>query len=141
MATNNSGAAGKGRSSSGASFLGHIKGKRVNVKLNDGTVYAGALICIDGNLNVVLENVTLFDSIEEAQNLQASKEVNGDNEKFSEVFIRGNNVCYIAPTSTVQGSDGSSSDSSSSSSRKSGSNEDSSSSVPSHQAMIQTVGQ
>ena len=58
---------GGGKNRTSGAFLGLIKGKRVNAKLNDGSVYAGALICIDGNLNVVLENVTLFDSIEEAQ--------------------------------------------------------------------------
>ena len=58
MTSNNS------KSRSAGDFLSQIKGKRVFVKLNDGTVYKGAFICTDGNLNVVLENVTLWDSIE-----------------------------------------------------------------------------
>ena len=52
------------KSRSAGDFLSQIKGKRVLVKLNDGTVYAGSFICMDGNLNVVLEKVTLFDSID-----------------------------------------------------------------------------
>ena len=47
-------------------FLNKIKGKRCMVKLNDASVYAGSFICMDGNLNVVLENATLFESIEQA---------------------------------------------------------------------------
>jgi len=76
---------------------------------------------MDGNLNVVLENVTLWDSVEQAQKQTTSK--NGSsNETFSDVFIRGNNVCYITPStdgktagegssSSSSGSSGSSSDS------------------------------
>ena len=38
-----------------ADFIKMIKGKPVQVKLNDGTEYRGTFICLDGNLNVVLE--------------------------------------------------------------------------------------
>ena len=47
-------------------FLQNLKNKRIYVKLNDNSVYEGNLICIDGNLNTVLESVTLHDSMEEA---------------------------------------------------------------------------
>lgn len=53
-------------------FVARLKHKRVYVKLNDGTAYAGTLICIDGNLNTVLESAALFDSIEEAQSAKGS---------------------------------------------------------------------
>lgn len=54
------------------------------VKLNDGTVYKGTYICLDGNLNTVLEK---------CEELKDGKVIN----KFGDIFIRGNNVCYIAP--------------------------------------------
>lgn len=91
---NNSGPSGTGP----GDFLNKIKGKRVFVKLNDSTVYAGAFICMDGNLNVVMENVTLYDSMEQAQSTNP-KDREASNEVFSDVFIRGNNVCYIVPAS------------------------------------------
>jgi len=36
-------------------FITSIKGRAVRVKLTDNSVYEGKFICIDGNLNVVLE--------------------------------------------------------------------------------------
>ena len=51
-------------SSRAGDFLSRLQGKRVLTKLNDGTVYGGTFICMDGNLNVVLENATLFDSVD-----------------------------------------------------------------------------
>ena len=132
MATNGSSAAqskSQAPKASSGDFLGLIKGKRVYAKLNDGQVYAGSLICIDGNLNVVLENVTLFDSINEAQDSTAVAE-SSQKEHFSEVFIRGNNVCYIAPAQTSLKDESSGSPSGNSGS--SNSDEESSSSAPSH---------
>ena len=38
-------------------FLKLIRGKQVQVKLNDGSIYLGTFVCMDGCLNVVLENV------------------------------------------------------------------------------------
>ena len=75
-------------------FVTRLKHKRVYVKLNDGSTYAGILICIDGNLNTVLEAAALFDSIELAQASKGSAA--RAKETFSDAFIRGNNVCYIA---------------------------------------------
>ena len=73
-------------------FLTKIKGKRVLVKLNDGMVYSGNFICMDGNLNVVLETAELYENLQLAESREP-----GGREEFSDVFIRGNNVCYIAP--------------------------------------------
>jgi len=38
-------------------FLKALKNQQVRVKLNDGSNYVGTFVCMDGNLNVVLENV------------------------------------------------------------------------------------
>ena len=65
------------------------------MKVNDGSVYLGVLICIDGNLNTVLEGVTLYQDMQQATDGKSHPE----NETFGEVFIRGNNVCYMAPKS------------------------------------------
>jgi len=61
-----------------------IKGRAVNVKLNDGSEYHGTFICLDGNLNTVLEK---------CEEIKDGKVVG----KFGDIFVRGNNVCYIAP--------------------------------------------
>ena len=49
---------------------------------------------MDGNLNVVLENVVMWDSHERMKQKQSMAD---ESEVFSDVFIRGNNVCYITP--------------------------------------------
>lgn len=67
-----------------ADFLKMIKGRPVTVKLNDGTIYRGTFICLDGNLNTVLEK---------CEELKDGKVIN----KFGDMFVRGNNVCYISP--------------------------------------------
>lgn len=67
-----------------ADFLKMIKGRPVNVKLNDGSEYHGTFICLDGNLNTVLEKCEEF---------KDGKSIG----KFGDIFIRGNNVCFIAP--------------------------------------------
>lgn len=41
-------------------FLKLIKGKPVQVKLNDGSEYRGTFICLDGCLNIVLEKCEEF---------------------------------------------------------------------------------
>ena len=69
-------------------FLKLIKGKPVTVKLNDSpsTEYHGIFICLDGCLNIVLEK---------CEEIVGGKVMN----KFGDLFIRGNNVQYIAPLS------------------------------------------
>ena len=69
-----------------ADFLKMIKGRPIRVKLNDGTEYKGTFICLDGNLNIVLEK---------CEELKDGKVIN----KFGDVFIRGNNVSYLSPLS------------------------------------------
>jgi U6 snRNA-associated Sm-like protein LSm6 len=71
-----------------ADFLKLIKGNTVMVKLNDGTEYRGTFICLDGCLNVVLEK---------CEERSGTKVLN----KFTDLFIRGNNVLYIAPVSVA----------------------------------------
>ncbi len=66
-------------------FLKTIKGRPVQVVLNDGSEYRGTFICLDGCLNVVLEK---------CEEVTAQGKVVG---KYGDLFIRGNNVQYIAP--------------------------------------------
>ena len=69
-----------------ADFLRLLKGKQVTVKLNDGaTEYRGTYICLDGCLNIVLERCEEL--------LYGQPTAN----RFGDLFIRGNNVQYIAP--------------------------------------------
>ena len=57
----------------------------MRVKLYSNEEYCGKFRCMDGNLNLVLENCTFEGSL------------------LSEVFIRGNNVMYITPTESLKG--------------------------------------
>ena len=76
-------------------FVGKLKGKQVRVKLNDGSNYVGKFVCMDGCLNVVLEDVITFP---ETLGDELSVPENQDEDNtFSECFIRGNNLCYITP--------------------------------------------
>lgn len=63
-------------------FLREIIGKTVKVKLNNGSDYKGTLRCLDGCLNIVLENTEEY--------------INGElKRKYGDAFIRGNNVFYV----------------------------------------------
>mmetsp|Transcript_18047 Transcript_18047/g.30868 ORF Transcript_18047/g.30868 Transcript_18047/m.30868 type:complete len:86 (+) Transcript_18047:130-387(+) len=74
-----------GISKSPAEFLSAIKGKPVLVKLNNGVDYKGILACLDGYMNIAME--------------QTEEYVNGQlKNKYGDAFIRGNNVLYIATT-------------------------------------------
>ncbi|KJE91043.1 U6 snRNA-associated Sm-like protein LSm6, partial [Capsaspora owczarzaki ATCC 30864] len=65
-----------------SAFLRHIIGKPVVVKLNSGVEYKGLLACLDGYMNIALE--------------QTEEYVNGQlKSKYGDAFIRGNNVLYI----------------------------------------------
>jgi small nuclear ribonucleoprotein (snRNP)-like protein len=59
-------------------FLNQAYGRKVIVKLTNNNEYRGILICIDGTMNVVLEQC------EEISNGQIIN-------RYSDVFIRGNN--------------------------------------------------
>ncbi|KAH0874166.1 hypothetical protein HID58_071528 [Brassica napus] len=70
-----------------ADFLKSIRGRPVVVKLNSGVDYRGILACLDGYMNIAME--------------QTEEYVNGQlKNKYGDAFIRGNNVLYI---STVKG--------------------------------------
>ncbi|KAG2454902.1 hypothetical protein HYH02_000732 [Chlamydomonas schloesseri] len=72
-----------GVSKTPAEFLKAIKGKAVLVKLNSGVDYRGILACLDGYMNIAME--------------QTEEYVNGQlKNKYGDAFIRGNNVLYIS---------------------------------------------
>ncbi|KXZ48636.1 hypothetical protein GPECTOR_26g539 [Gonium pectorale] len=76
-----------------AEFLKAIKGKAVLVKLNSGVDYRGILACLDGYMNIAMEQTEVGDwdmrSWEEYVNGQLKN-------KYGDAFIRGNNVLYIS---------------------------------------------
>lgn len=64
-------------------FLKQITGRQVVVKLHSGGDYRGTLRCLDGYMNIVLE--------------QAEEYINGNfKRRYGDAFIRGNNVFYIS---------------------------------------------
>ncbi|KAJ2000721.1 U4/U6-U5 snRNP complex subunit lsm6, partial [Coemansia thaxteri] len=64
-------------------FLNHIQGRRVFVRLNSGIDYKGVLACLDGYMNIALE--------------QTEEYVDGElRNRYGDAFIRGNNVLYIS---------------------------------------------
>ena len=66
-----------------SNFLKQIIGWPVVVKLNSGVDYQGVLACLDGYMNIALE--------------QTKEYVNGQlKNKYGDAFIRGNNVLYIS---------------------------------------------
>ncbi|CAI7923540.1 unnamed protein product [Closterium sp. NIES-53] len=66
-------------------FLKAIRGRPVVVKLNSGVDYRGILACLDGYMNIAME--------------QTEEYVNGQlKNKYGDAFIRGNNVLYISTT-------------------------------------------
>eukprot|EP00871_Galdieria_phlegrea_P002568 jgi/Galph1/3311/GphlegSOOS_G1962.1 len=66
-----------------ADFLKEVIGKPVLVKLNSGVEYRGVLACLDGYMNIAMEQT------EEYVGSQLKN-------KYGDTFIRGNNVLYIA---------------------------------------------
>ena len=55
----------------------------MSVKLNSGTDYKGVLACLDGYMNIAME--------------QTEEYVDGQlKAKYGDCFIRGNNVLYIS---------------------------------------------
>ncbi|KAL3763287.1 hypothetical protein ACHAWU_008990 [Discostella pseudostelligera] len=64
-------------------FLKAVLGRPVNVRLNSGTDYRGVLACLDGYMNIAME--------------QTEEYVDGQlKSKYGDCFIRGNNVMYIS---------------------------------------------
>ena len=59
-------------------FLKSVLGRPVDVKLNNGVEYRGILACLDGYMNIAME--------------QTKEYVNGQlNSQYGDCFIRGNN--------------------------------------------------
>ncbi|KAL1785117.1 U6 snRNA-associated Sm LSm6 [Sigmodon hispidus] len=70
-------------------FLKQIIGRPVVVKLNSGVDYRGVLACLDGYMNIALE--------------QTEEYVNGQlKNKYGDAFIRGNNDLCIKPVLPVR---------------------------------------
>ena len=64
-------------------LLKQIIRRPVVVKLNSGVDYRGVLACLDGYMNIALE--------------QTEEYVNGQlKNKYGDAFIQGNNVLYIS---------------------------------------------
>ncbi|PAA63711.1 hypothetical protein BOX15_Mlig001762g2 [Macrostomum lignano] len=64
-------------------FLKQIIHRPVVVKLNSGVDYRGVLVCLDGFMNIVLD--------------QTEEYINGQlKAKYGIAFLRGNNVLYIS---------------------------------------------
>uniref|UniRef100_A0A6B2LVE5 Sm domain-containing protein n=1 Tax=Arcella intermedia TaxID=1963864 RepID=A0A6B2LVE5_9EUKA len=67
-------------------FLKKVLGRVVVVKLNSGVTYRGILACLDGYMNIAMEQTQEF--------------VNGQlKDTYADTFIRGNNVLYIRTVS------------------------------------------
>jgi len=72
-----------GPSGSPTEFLKAVIGKRVVVRLLSGVDYRGQLSCLDGYMNIAME--------------QTEEYVGGKlTNRYGEAFIRGNNVLYIS---------------------------------------------
>ncbi|BGP42960.1 U4/U6-U5 snRNP complex subunit lsm6 [Rhodotorula kratochvilovae] len=64
-------------------FLKGVVGQPVVVRLNSGVDYRGILSCLDGYMNIALE--------------QTEEYVNGrKTNDYGDAFVRGNNVLYIS---------------------------------------------
>mmetsp|Transcript_19416 Transcript_19416/g.23622 ORF Transcript_19416/g.23622 Transcript_19416/m.23622 type:complete len:93 (-) Transcript_19416:2281-2559(-) len=74
---------GKGKKKTPSDFLKQVVGRPVIVKLNSGVDYRGVLACLDGFMNIALE--------------QTEEYVGGElKNRYGDCFIRGNNVLYIS---------------------------------------------
>ncbi|XP_020595748.1 U6 snRNA-associated Sm-like protein LSm6 [Phalaenopsis equestris] len=84
------GGGGGGSVKTPADFLKSIRGRPVVVKLNSGVDYRGILACLDGYMNIAME--------------QTEEYVNGQlKNKYGDAFIRGNNVLYISTSKRTVG--------------------------------------
>ena len=69
--------------SSPSEFLKGVLGRAVVIKLNHGIEYRGILACLDGYLNVALE--------------QTEEYIDGElSARLGDCFVRGNNVLHIS---------------------------------------------
>ncbi|KDQ51380.1 hypothetical protein JAAARDRAFT_185175 [Jaapia argillacea MUCL 33604] len=75
-------------SGSPSDFLKGVVRKRVVVRLTSGVDYRGVLSCLDGYMNIALE--------------QTEEYVNGRvTNRYGDAFIRGNNVLYISAAEAI----------------------------------------
>lgn len=95
-----------------AAFLRSIKGRPVSVRLNSGVDYRGTLVCLDGYMNIAMEQTEVRAEVDRRQQcsprscgppdvmyspLTPQEYVNGVlKNKYGDTFIRGNNVLYSA---------------------------------------------
>ncbi|PFH45468.1 hypothetical protein AMATHDRAFT_119618, partial [Amanita thiersii Skay4041] len=69
-------------------FLKNVVGKKVVVRLSSGVDYQGILSCLDGYMNIALE--------------QTEELVNGRvTNQYGDAFVRGNNVLYISAAEAI----------------------------------------
>ncbi|KAG7528441.1 hypothetical protein FFLO_06150 [Filobasidium floriforme] len=74
-------------SGSPAEFLKNVVGKQVKVQIGSGIDYEGTLSCLDGYMNVAMENTR--------------EVVNGEmKNSYGDAFIRGNNGKCTCPISS-----------------------------------------
>ena len=64
-------------------FLKQVLGRPVVVKLNSGEDYRGILACLDGFMNIAMEQTEEY----------SDGQLKG---RYGDCFIRGNNVLYIS---------------------------------------------
>ncbi|TFK61674.1 Sm-like ribonucleo protein [Pluteus cervinus] len=69
-------------------FLKNVVGKRVIVRLTSGVDYRGVLSCLDGYMNIAMEQTEEF-----VNDVKTNK--------YGDAFIRGNNVLYISAAETL----------------------------------------
>jgi len=77
------GGMGVGKATTPSDLLRDIRGRQVVVRLTTGVDYKGILACLDGYMNVAME--------------QTEEWVGGElKNTYGDAFIRGNNVLYIS---------------------------------------------
>ncbi|KAH8072804.1 mRNA splicing protein [Aureococcus anophagefferens] len=80
-------------------FLKAVLGRPVIVKLNSGVSYRGILACLDGYMNIAMEQTEEYArrGARETARARAERRVDGQlKAKYGDCFIRGNNVHYIS---------------------------------------------
>lgn len=68
-------------------FLKQAVGKEVRVRLNNGNDFVGNLTCLDGYLNIAMENTVEYSA-------------GTRHESYGDAFLRGNNIVYITELAT-----------------------------------------
>ena len=63
-------------------FLKQAIGKEVRVRFNNGNDFVGNMTCLDGFLNIAMENTVEYAGLTRQ-------------ESYGDAFLRGNNIVYI----------------------------------------------